>query len=226
MADNFMKRKIKKLTGLSLKEISGVDHPASLHEGWAVMKSSDNELDVVLAEVMETDNEEKSMESEILKEEAIDSSVEEEVVDTQVSKEYVAIQKELDDAKAQISQLKEDAEMAKAVTDCQKWNIIPQLDPATFAPVLCSLRSLDADVSGQIEEILDATAIALGEVGILKEVGSDGSPEAEDAYGQIEGIAKAMVEQGTVKSLAEGISRVAVEQPDLYSAYVAEQRGA
>ena len=226
MADNIMKRKIKKLTGLSLKEISGVDHPASLHEGWAVMKSSDNELDVVLADVMETDNKELSMESEILKEETIDSSVEEEVVDVEVSKEYVTLKKELDDAQAQISQLKEDAEMAKAVTDCKKWNIIPQLDPSTFAPVLCSLRSLDANVSEQIEEILDATAIALGEVGILKEVGSEGSPSAEDAYGQIESIAKAMVQEGTVKSLAEGISKVAVDQPDLYSAYVAEQRGA
>ena len=226
MADNIMKRKIKKLTGLSLKEISGVDHPASLHEGWAVMKSSDNELDVVLADVMSNDNKELSMESEITKEETLDSSVEEEVVEAEVSKEYTAIQKELADAQAQISQLKEDAEMAKAITDCKKWAVIPQLAPETFAPVLCSLRTLDKDVSEQIETILDATAIALGEVGILKEVGSDGSPEANDAYGQIEGIAKAMVSEGTVKTLAEGISKVATEQPDLYSAYVAEQKGA
>ncbi len=35
-----------------------------------------------------------------------------------------------------------------------------------------------------------------------------------------------MVEEGTVSSLAEGISKVAVDQPELYSAYVAEQRGA
>ena len=49
MANNAFKRKIKKLTDLRLKEISGVDHPASLHEGWAVIKNSDNELNVALA---------------------------------------------------------------------------------------------------------------------------------------------------------------------------------
>ena len=78
MANTRFRRKIKKLTGLHLKEISGVDHPASLHEGWAVMKSSDNDLDVALAEVMETQESEMNVE-DVIKED----SVAEEVIETE-----------------------------------------------------------------------------------------------------------------------------------------------
>ncbi len=189
------------------------------------MKSSDNDLDVALAEIMDTQESETNVE-DVIKEDSVTEEVETEVETTDVQKELEDVRKELANARAQVTQLQEDSAMEKALADAQRWAVIPQLDPVEFAPVLRSLRSADAESSAKIEEILDATAIALGEVGILKEVGSDGSPEADDAYGQIETIAKAMVQEGTVKSLAEGISKVAVDQPELYSAYVAEQRGA
>ena len=225
---NLFKRRVKKLTGLSLKEISGVDHPASLHEGWAVMKSSDNELESALIDaITETVPEplEKNVETETTDTEV--EVIEETIIDeAPVIKELEVVRKELEDAKAVVAKMKEDAEMEKAVRDSQKWAVVPQLDPVEFAPVLRSLRTADAESTEKVEHILDAVAIALGEAGILKEVGSDGSPEADDAYGQIEAIAKSMVENGTVGSLAEGISKVAVDQPELYSAYVAEQRGA
>jgi uncharacterized membrane protein len=225
---NLFKRRVKKLTGLSLKEISGVDHPASLHEGWAVMKSSDNELESALIDaITETVPEplEKNVETETTDTEV--EVIEETIIDeAPVIKELEDVRKELEDAKAEVAKMREDAEMEKAVRDAQRWAVVPQLDPVEFAPVLRSLRTADAESTEKVEHILDAVAIALGEAGILKEVGSDGSPEADDAYGQIEAIAKSMVENGTVRSLAEGISKVAVDQPELYSAYVAEQRGA
>lgn len=225
---NLFKRRVKKLTGLSLKEISGVDHPASLHEGWAVMKSSDNELESALIDaITETVPEplEKNVETETTDTEV--EVIEETIIDeAPVIKELEDVRKELEDAKAEVAKMREDAEMEKAVRDAQRWAVVPQLDPVEFAPVLRSLRTADAESTEKVEHILDAVAIALGEAGILKEVGSDGSPEADDAYGQIEAIAKSMVENGTVGSLAEGISKVAVDQPELYSAYVAEQRGA
>lgn len=225
---NLFKRRVKKLTGLSLKEISGVDHPASLHEGWAVMKSSDNELETALIDaITETVPEplEKNVETETTDTEV--EVIEETIIDeAPVIKELEDVRKELEDAKAEVAKMREDAEMEKAVRDAQRWAVVPQLDPVEFAPVLRSLRTADAESTEKVEHILDAVAIALGEAGILKEVGSDGSPEADDAYGQIEAIAKSMVENGTVGSLAEGISKVAVDQPELYSAYVAEQRGA
>jgi len=225
MANDAFKRKIKKLTSLKLKEISGVDHPASLHEGWAVMKSTDNELDAALAEIIEPIPE--SLENNV--EEVIKEEAEVEVAEvvepeenSDVAKQLQDVRKELEDAKALVSTLEENAATEKAVQDAQRWANIPQLDPVEFAPVLRSLRKADADASQKVEEIFDAVAVALGEAGVLKEIGSDGSPENEDAYGQIETMAKALVEEGTVNSLADGIAKVAVDNPKLYSAYVAE----
>ena len=227
MANNAFKRKIKKLTDLRLKEISGVDHPASLHEGWAVIKNSDNELNVALAEIIEPnpDSLETNVDTDVTKEEAVEEEQVTEAVEvetTEIAKELDDVRKELSDAKAKLVNLEENSALEKAERDAQKWAIVPQLTPVEFAPVLCSLRSSDAEASQKIEEILDAVAIALGEAGILKEVGSDGSPEHEDSYGQIEAMAKAMVDDGSANSLSDGIAKVATNNPDLYSAYVAE----
>ena len=41
-----------KLTELTIKETSGVDHPAHLHEGWMVMKSEED-LDSTLDQIIE-----------------------------------------------------------------------------------------------------------------------------------------------------------------------------
>jgi DNA gyrase/topoisomerase IV subunit A len=222
---NMFKRKVKKLTNLQLKEISGVDHPASLHEGWAVIKSSDNELDAAFVEALENDPQtmEKNVETETTESEVVgieETPVEKEKDD--VRKELDDVRKELADARSEVDSLRENSEMEKAVRDSQKWAIIPQLDPVEFAPVLRSLRANDSESSEKIEEILDAVAVSLGEAGILKELGSEGTQEHDDAYGQIEAMAKTMVETGVAKSLADGISRVAKENPELYSAYVAE----
>jgi len=222
---NILKRKVKKLTDLRLKEISGVDHPASLHEGWAVMKSSDNEIEQALGQaIQETDDNvmEKKVETETTAEvEAVQESVTL-IEDDTVIKELADVRKELADALSEVENMREESEMEKAVRDSQRWAIVPQLDPEEFAPVLRSPRTADAEATTTVENILDAVAVALGEAGNLKEVGSEGSVEHEDSYGQIESMAKALVAEGTVKSLADGISKVAVENPELYSAYVAE----
>tara|TARA_R110002012_G_scaffold281204_1_gene470206 strand:+ start:617 stop:1309 length:693 start_codon:yes stop_codon:yes gene_type:complete len=227
MGNDALKRRIKKLTSLKLKEISGVDHPASLHEGWAVIKSTDNELDAALSQIIEPIPEslENNVE-EVIKEEATvevdEVQVVPEIETTDITKELEDVRKELADAREKVSNLEENAATEKAVRDAQRWAIVPQLEPVEFAPVLRSLRNADPEASEQIEKILDAVAVALGEAGILKEIGSDGSPETEDAYGQIEVMAKAMVESGSANSLSDGIAKVAVDNPELYSAYVAE----
>ena len=221
---NIFKRKVKKLTNLHLKEISGVDHPASLHEGWAVIKSSESDLDKALIEAVEETTEpmEKTVEIETTEPEVevVEETIEK--ADDTVAKELADLRKELADSKAEVAAVRETSEMEKAVRDAQRWAIVPQLDPEEFAPVLRSLRAFDTEISGTVENILDAVAVALGEAGILKEIGSEGNPEHDDAYGQIETMAKAMVSEGTVKNLAEGISKVATDNPQLYSAYVAE----
>ena len=53
--------KATKLTELTIKETSGVDHPAHLHEGWMVMKSEDD-LDTALNQIIEPDSQENTVE--------------------------------------------------------------------------------------------------------------------------------------------------------------------
>ena len=53
--------KSTKLTELTIKETSGVDHPAHLHEGWMVMKS-DDDLDGTLDQIIEPDSQENTVE--------------------------------------------------------------------------------------------------------------------------------------------------------------------
>ena len=153
---NLFKRRVKKLTGLSLKEISGVDHPASLHEGWAGRKSSDNELESALIDaITETVPEplEKNVETETTDTEV--EVIEETIIDeAPVIKELEDVRKELENAKAEVAKMREDAEMEKAVRDSQKWAVVPQLDPVEFAPVLRSLRTADAESTEKVEHIL------------------------------------------------------------------------
>jgi len=219
-------RRTKKLVGLKLKEISGVDHPASLFEGWAVMKSSENGIERAVAEAVTipTDNSmEKNVEDNT---QYIADDMDIEIETEDVSKELSSMQKQLDSANEVIATLQADAELQKATARVQDWVILPGLETQEFAEVFKSIKSATPEQSEVLEKVLDSCAIAFGEVGILKQVGSDASPDADTAYGQMEAIAKAMVEEGTATSFADGLSKVAVDQPELYSAYVAEQRGA
>ena len=151
MANNAFKRKIKKLTDLRLKEISGVDHPASLHEGWAVIKNSDNELNVALAEIIEPnpDSLETNVDTDVMQEEeeAVQETQAEEIVEvesTELAKELNDVRKELSDTKAKLVDIEENSALEKAVRDAQRWAIVPQLDPVEFAPVLRHPRATDS----------------------------------------------------------------------------------
>lgn len=215
-------RKIRKLTSLKLKEISGVDHPASLHEGWAVMKSEDDPIGSTIADAMilEDNALEKNVDTETTVD-AVDEQVEQ-APEMDLAKSLEDMRKELDDSRSEVAKLREEAMMKDALRDTERWAIVPELDPAEFAPVVCALRQSAPEQMSQIATILDAVAVALGEAGILKEIGSDADSDSDNAFEKIESLAKAMVESGQVTSLADGISKVAIANPDLYSAYVAE----
>ena len=154
------------------------------------------------------------------------SEPETEIVEEQpelVAKELSDVRKELSDARAEIQKMRQDSEIEKAVRDSQRWGIIPELEPVEFAPVLRSIRSADSEGASVIESILDAVAVALGEAGILKEIGSDGDAEnAGDSFAQIQALASELVTSGQETSLQKAIVTVAQSNPELYSSYVAE----
>ena len=113
--------------------------------------------------------------------------------------------------------------MEKALSASHRWAILPELNPNDFAPVLRSLRAADADVAKKIEEIFDATSVALSEAGVLKELGTDAAPAGEDAYSIIEAQAQELVNSGEFETMAKAISTVAERQPELYSRYMTEK---
>ena len=140
-----------------------------------------------------------------------------------VAKELADLRKQLDDATAEAASLREEREMEKATERVAGWRILPGVVVEDFAPVLRSLRAANEEATTVIENILDGCASALSEAGVLKELGSDLDDTSSDAYDQIESLAKSAVDAGRAKNMPEAIGLVAVENPDLYSRYRAEQ---
>ena len=236
--------KSTKLTELTIKETSGVDHPAHLHEGWLVMKAED--LDNTLDQIIEPDSQENTVELnatpevEDVVEEATEVEAAPEMVteatpvaasvdgpdETEVQKELTDLRKELDLAKAAHRELIEERELEKAATAAHQWAILPGLNPVDFAKVLVRLRAADQEVAKEVEAILSASSVALSEAGVFTELGTEGDEDgAMDAFGRIEKAAQALVDSGEASSVAKGIALVAERNPSLYTDYLNEKRG-
>lgn len=236
--------KSTKLTELTIKETSGVDHPAHLHEGWMVMKSEED-LDTSLDQIIDNpDSQENTVELnatpevEEVTEEATEVAPAEEVEatpvvasvdgpdETEVQKELTDLRKELDLAKAAHRELIEERELEKAATAAHQWAILPGLNPVDFAKVLVRLRAADQEVAKEVEAILSASSVALSEAGVFTELGAEGDEDgAMDAFGRIEKAAQALVDSGEASSVAKGIALVAERNPSLYTDYLNEKRG-
>jgi type I site-specific restriction endonuclease len=237
-----------KLIDLDINETSGVDHPAHLHEGWVVMKSEDldDALELIDEEPISDNTNEENVDTEATSEEESAVEAEEVVAETEeaveaepveasapeaeiegsgeaVAKELTDLRKELDETRKAHEALKDERELEKAVEASHQWGILPELNPVEFAPVLRSLRKADPEVAEQVEQILTASATALQEHGMLKELGTSNSSAGDDAYAVIETKAKEMVTAGTVDSIAKGIAKVASLEPDLYERYLKER---
>ena len=234
-----------KLTELAIKETSGVDHPAHLHEGWLVMKSED-ELETTLDQIIDNpDSQENTVELNATPEveEVIEEATEVEAapemeteatpvlasVDgpdhTEVQKELTDLRKQLDMAKEAHRELVEERELEKATTASHQWAILPGLNPVDFAKVLVRLRTADQEIAKEIEAVLSASSVALSEAGVFTELGSDSDDGAMDAFGRIEKAAQTLLDNGEVTSIAKGISVVAERNPSLYNDYINERAG-
>jgi len=234
-----------KLTELTIKETSGVDHPAHLHEGWMVMKSGDD-LDSTLDQIIEPDSQENTVELNATPEveDVIEEATEVEAApemeteatpvlasvdgpdQTEVHKELTDLRKQLDMAKEAHRELVEERELEKAATAAHQWAILPGLNPVDFAKVLVRLRTADQEIAKEIEAVLSASSVALSEAGVFTELGADSDEDgAMDAYGRIEKAAQALVDNGEVSSLAKGITLVAERDPSLYTDYINERAG-
>jgi len=216
------------LTDLDLDEISGVDHPANLHEGWLVMKADTEAgpLDAALTQVAEAANltttKEQTVDLHDAPEvETIDKAAEP-VIDDEFRKEVSDLRKALADARAEAAAVKDERAVEKATARAHDWAIVPGVTPAEFGPVLKALTDLAPDQVQIIEDILDACTTALNEAGVLKELGTDATPDDESAWDRLNTLARSLVDAGRATTVEDGVAKAAAENPDLYRDYLNE----
>jgi hypothetical protein len=207
-----------KLADLMVKETSGVDHPAHLHEGWLVMKSQD--LSDTLEELTNV-NKETNMDLEVTEHETPEVAKSSDTED--IRKELFDLRKQLDDARNETNLLKSVRLLEKATESAHAWSVLPELNPVEFAPVLCALREelpLEALI---IEKVLEASSVALRESGLLKELGTTAPAGDNDAWSQISAQANQMVADGSAPSFAKAVTVIATTNKSLYNQYVNEK---
>ena len=215
-----------KLAELDIRETSGVDHPAHLHEGWLVIKSaadSDAATDEGDNPEMELDVTEETVVEEAVAEEPTPVAASVAGPDEELRKELTDLRKELAGMRAEKERIEAEAELAKAVETAGEFAILPEVDVNEFGALLVDLRKNAPETAEKIESILKASARALAEAGVLKEVGTDAADETHDAWGKIESLANDLVASGEAPSFAKAVSLVATRDKDLYNTYLTEK---
>ncbi|MEY2990005.1 MAG: Arthrobacter phage Laroye [Actinomycetota bacterium] len=215
-----------KLAELDIRETSGVDHPAHLHEGWLVIKSaadSDAETDEGENPEMELDVTEETVVEEAVAEEPTPVAASVAGPDAELRKELTDLRKELSAMRAEKERIEAEADLAKAVETAGEFAILPEVDVNEFGALLVDLRKNAPEAAEKIESVLKASARALAEAGVLKELGADAAEETHDAWGKIESLANDLVAAGEAPSFAKAVSLVATRDKDLYNTYLIEK---
>lgn len=215
-----------KLAELDIRETSGVDHPAHLHEGWLVIKSaadSDADTDEGENPEMELDVTEETVVEEAVAEEPTPVAASVAGPDEELRKELTDLRKELSAMRAEKERIEAEADLAKAVETAGEFAILPEVDVNEFGALLVDLRKNAPEAAEKIESVLKASARALAEAGVLKEVGTDAAEETHDAWGKIESLANDLVASGEAPSFAKAVSLVATRDKDLYNTYLIEK---
>jgi len=211
-----------KLADLDIRETSGVDHPAHLHEGWLVIKSVTDGGDTIEGEEVELEVTETEAQVE---EQVTEVAASVDNGNAELLKELGDLRKELADMRAEKESIEAAAELAKAVETAAEFAALPGVDPQVLGEDLVKMRAALPEVAERVEAILKGSAIAIGEAGVLKEVGSDTADvsDAADAWGLIESRANDLVASGEASSIAKAITIVAERDKELYNRYLTEK---
>lgn len=208
-----------KLAELIVNETSGVDHPAHLHEGWLVIKNAEATTDTST----QGEHVDLNVTEETTAPEPVVEVVAESVSTEDVAKQFADLRKEVADLRKEKELLQAERDLEKATEAAHAWAILPELSPKDFAPALVSLRKALPEVAETIEKVLGASARALSEAGILKEIGTSTGEDAADAWAKIESLAKDLVAEGRASSLAKAVGMVAENNKELYTQYLTEK---
>jgi hypothetical protein len=212
-----------KLAELDIRETSGVDHPAHLHEGWLVIKSAaesgapNDEGDNVELEVTQT---------EVVEQEPTPVAAAANAETADLVKELGNLRKELADMRAEKERIEKEAALAKAVERAAEFAGLPGVDPQALGEDILKMRDTLPEVAERIEGIFAGAARAIAESGVLKEVGVDAGSDASghtDAWGIIQSRANDLVAAGEAPTIAKAITLVAERDKDLYTTYLTEK---
>ena len=213
-----------KLADLDIRETSGVDHPAHLHEGWLVLKSATEGGDTTEGEQVELEVTETA---EVVEAEVTEVAASVDNSNSELLKELGDLRKELADMRVEKESIEREAALAKAVETAHEFAGLPGVDPQALGEDLLKMRGEMPEVAARVEDILKQAALAFGEAGVLKEIGSDSNDAegsgAADAWGIIESRANDLVASGEAASLPKAITLVAERDIDLYDAYITEK---
>lgn len=197
-----------KLAELIVNETSGVDHPAHLHEGWLVIKNAAA----------------ATTEGETVELNVTEQPAAEQVVETEdLRKEVTTLLKQVAELSQEKDALLAERELEKAAEVTHAWAILPGFDAAGFAPSLVELRKALPHVAEQVEKAFAASARAIAESGVLKEIGTSATDEVADAWGKIESLANDLVARGEAASFAKAVTIVAERNKDIYNQYITEK---
>lgn len=207
-----------KLAELVIEETSGVDHPAHLHEGWVVMKTVN--FDQVL-DTPELDTNTLGETVELEKSAPESEDVRKELADLRKAHDEAKAENEL--LKATFVAIEDERSLEKALESAHSWAILPELNPVEFAAHVRDLRKSAPEIAAAFEAVLTASARALGDTNILKEIGTAASNDSNNAWDTITSRANDLVASGQAENFAKAVSVVAQADKNLYSQYLTEK---
>lgn len=244
----------RKMANVDLQEISGVDHPAHMREGWVVMKNATSEQvdglfgpndnqGVIVADV-EVEKVEKAEHdaalariTELEAEKAeLEKAAEKPVVDEQeelMKSLPEAIRKQLEAQDAEIAKSREDVQKERAarlddqaITKSRTVFKHLAFDHEKVAPALRRIEESDPELHKELSTVLQAAEGQLESAGIFQELGaSEGQTTTAGAMEEATTKARALVEAGTVKTVEQGITKAFSDNPKLYAQYMNEKAG-
>lgn len=109
-----------------------------------------------------------------------------------------------------------------AIAKAAAWSSLT-VDPKEIGPALRRVADVDADLAKAIETALESANAQAESAGIFAEIGKAGRPDAGDAYGALESLAKAAVDAGTAATFEQAFVKVAEQNPDLYIRHLNEK---
>lgn len=205
----------KRMVKIRLNEISGVQNPANLTPGWAVMKGYGMDAEAIAKAL--TDNETLRNEVAEMMKEFEEPSVPEGLDGDALD----AFKKAQDEAREAIRKAQEEAEQARKMAESERNARLDSeavrkargefdglsVDVEKFAPALRKMSDFDSEAADEVVRALKSAAAIASESEMFKEVGNGGEPSGSTPQDRLESLAQKFVESGEVTDMHAAMAK-------------------